>query len=415
VTSAAASATAIAGLIAALLGVLKYFNYKTNRDRMAAVGTAFAEMVKGLNSDDDVQRAANAILLRRFFDPRSEFAVRSLVRRKVPYASDAVNVIAAVLRTERTGIVQKLLADGLAYAPTLANVDLPYTNLRNGYLGEKGKKRPPSMRRVDFFHADLTDASFRGAKLQQAVFYETTCAGTVFEDADLRNADFRRADLRGARLKGCKLAGARFAGATNLPAGVKDRLDETTQVFPAADKKKAFDPPATSAPADSKALTPKVFISAPSISDPSCRAIRELVVDALGAGPDSIVQVQPPYSGSSPLRSVASTIQGCWGVVIIGLPQLHVPEGRLRSGTAAEQVVKDLRLPTPWNQIEAGMAAALGLPMLVISDCASGGVFGLGSDGDELRMIELRDDWDVREIRTAVRDWAEALRPPASA
>jgi hypothetical protein len=78
-------------------------------------------------------------------------------------------------------------------------------------------------------------------------------------------------------------------------------------------------------------------------------------------------------------------------------------------------VVKDLRLPTPWNQIEAGMAAALGLPMLVISDCASGGVFGLGSDGDELRMIELRDDWDVREIRTAVRDWAEALRPPASA
>jgi hypothetical protein len=270
------------------------------------------------------------------------------------------------------------------------------------------------MQRVDCFHAELTRASFRGAVLQQAVFYEATCVDTVFEGADLRNADFRRADLLGARFTGAKLAGARFANASNLPAGVEERLDKKTKNFSAIDDDEEFPAPATSDSGDEQARSPQVFVSAPSVTDPSCRAIRELVVGALRAENAAIEQVQPPYSGSAPMRSVATTMHGCWGVVIIGLPQLHVSEGRFRSGTAQAQELKDLRLPTPWNQIEAGMAAALGLPMLVISDGATGGVFDLGTEGDEVRMIELRDDWDVLEIQEAVRDWASSLRQPAT-
>ena len=410
-TSAAATATAIAGLLAALLGILRYFNYRTNKDRMAAVGTAFAEVVKGLSAEDVVQRAANAILLRRFVDRRSEFAVRAVVRRKVPYASDAVNVIAAVLRTERTGIVQQLLADGLAYAPTLAGTDLTHTNLRNGYLGARGDEHPPSMERVDLFHADLTRASFRKADLRRAVFYQATAVDTVFEDADLREADFRGADLSGARLTGARLAGAKFTRSSQLPAAIQSRLDDKDRYVASDDE--TFAPPPQPKVVGGVNARPTVFISTPSIADPSCRAVGEIVIGALRTEGASLERVErQDYSASSPLRVVTAAMRTCWGVVIVGLRQLHVQEASFRSGTPEQEVLKDVHLPTPWNQIEAGMAAALGLPLLIVSDCVTGGVFGLGTDGDDLRTISLGEDWAVRDVESAVREWTRGLRPP---
>lgn len=65
--------TATAGLVAAVLGIVKYFNYRTKRDRIAAVGTAFEAVVEALASDDAVKRMAAAIRLRRFFDPRGNW------------------------------------------------------------------------------------------------------------------------------------------------------------------------------------------------------------------------------------------------------------------------------------------------------------------------------------------------------
>ena len=129
-----AAATAFAGLLGAVLGVLRYFNYRTNRDKQAAVGQAFEAVVRGLGTTDTVQRLASAILLRRFFDRTSEYAVRVRGSSHGPYEREAINVIAGVLRQEPTGDVQKLLADGLAYAPTLERADLQRTNLRDAYL-----------------------------------------------------------------------------------------------------------------------------------------------------------------------------------------------------------------------------------------------------------------------------------------
>src|SRR5262249_24728288 len=70
--------TTTAGLLAAVLGIIKYFSYRTKRDRIAAVGTAFEAVVEALASADDVKRMAAAIRLRRFFDPRGELATSGL-------------------------------------------------------------------------------------------------------------------------------------------------------------------------------------------------------------------------------------------------------------------------------------------------------------------------------------------------
>jgi hypothetical protein len=170
--------TTTAGLVAAVLGIVKYFNYRTKRDRIAAVGTAFEAVVEALASDDDVKRIAAAIRLRRFFDPRGELATGGLwprfrqlrareghqaeratnqnatagttegmprhrarlwklTRDELPYAADALNVIVAILREQPPGNFQKLLADALTKAPKelLAGADIQKANLQNAWLG----------------------------------------------------------------------------------------------------------------------------------------------------------------------------------------------------------------------------------------------------------------------------------------
>src|SRR5829696_9640903 len=135
---------------------------------MAAVGDAFNSVVSSLGSDAEVERLAAAIRLRRFFNPRTELGIVD-----TPYASEALNVIAAVLRTQKTGSFQKLLADGLAYAPSLCRADLQRTNLQKAYLGVRnmgGRKLEDvpddervDLRYADFYRADLAGASLKGA------------------------------------------------------------------------------------------------------------------------------------------------------------------------------------------------------------------------------------------------------------
>lgn len=201
----------IGGFATALLGLLKYFNYRSRRDRLAVVGQAFGETVDALASKDEVRQLAAAILLRRFFDRRTEQGAAG-----APYQQEAIRVIAALLRATKTGEFQKLLADGLAFAPNLRGADLQHCNLSGAYLGDRlGRKIDLSG--ADVYEADLTSASLRGATAQGTVFYGAMLAKTVFENADLSHADFRDADLAEARFDGAILDGARFAGAKNPP------------------------------------------------------------------------------------------------------------------------------------------------------------------------------------------------------
>ena len=65
---------------------------------------------------------------------------------------------------------------------------------------------------ADFSHAFLM-ASFRGASLRGARFYQANVKTCDFREADLRDADFREAALCSAQFDDAKLHGANFAGA----------------------------------------------------------------------------------------------------------------------------------------------------------------------------------------------------------
>jgi hypothetical protein len=115
----AGSAVSIgSAVVAALVAILGVPGYQNQRARVSAIRTAFNDVVGALASDDGRQQLAAAVLLRRFFDPTSELGARDLLgRRRAPYSGEALSVMTAVLRGLPAGDLQKLLADGLAYAP----------------------------------------------------------------------------------------------------------------------------------------------------------------------------------------------------------------------------------------------------------------------------------------------------------
>lgn len=250
----------VGALLASALAILKYFNYRTRRDRISLVGQAFSSTVDGLSSDAEAKKLAAAILLRRFFDKETEQGAAG-----TPYEREAVAVIAALLRNTPTGELQKLLADGLAYASSLRGADLQDCNLSRAYLGRRprtvvahgnarllqggGARRrstggargdlsgtpvaaPIDLTEADLFHADLTGASLRGAVARDAVFYTAIAREAVFEEAHLEGADFRESDLQGARFAGAWLERARFTGARHVPPCVVRLLDGSGQVPP---------------------------------------------------------------------------------------------------------------------------------------------------------------------------------------
>jgi uncharacterized protein YjbI with pentapeptide repeats len=226
----------LATISASVLGVL---NFQRRRDQSAAVGTAFKDVVDSLASDNATLRMAAAILLRRFFDTRSEQGAAHL-----SYASEALAVIAGLLRESSTGPLQKVLADGLRYAPSLSRADLQGCNLTNAYLGRKvGDKSVVDLTNADLFEANLTEASLKGVNAAGAVFFGASLVNAVlsgadltgadFRNANLTKADFRKAELRGARFDGALIESALFSGAVNIPAEVAAQLEAGSRVIEA--------------------------------------------------------------------------------------------------------------------------------------------------------------------------------------
>jgi uncharacterized protein YjbI with pentapeptide repeats len=223
------------------------------------VGQAFNSTVEGLSSDAETKKLAAAILLRRFFDEGTEQGAPG-----TPYEREAIAVIAALLRNTQTGELQKLLADGLAYASSLQGADLQQCNLSRAYLGQRPRavvthgsvrllsarrraqsaknsnrddqradptvSTPIDLTKADLFGANLNGASFRGGIARDAVFYTAKAQGAVFEGAHLESADFRQADLKGARFAGAWIERARFGGAQHVPENVAGLLDQSGQV-----------------------------------------------------------------------------------------------------------------------------------------------------------------------------------------
>jgi hypothetical protein len=81
----------------------------------------------------------------------------------------------------------------------------------------------------------------------------------------------------------------------------------------------------------------------------------------------------------------------CRGAVVIALERCYFPAGIKNRGGPKEKETRltEIRLATPWNQIEAAMAQSRGHPLLVIVEN------GLSSEG----LLERGYDWYVQWVK----------------
>jgi hypothetical protein len=86
------------------------------------------------------------------------------------------------------------------------------------------------------------------------------------------------------------------------------------------------------------------------------------------------------YPTKLPLQEVLSIARHCSGGIILGFTQFRSNDGVWKEGTDSENKASSpCFFPTPWNQLEAGVLFALGLPLLVFrEEEIRGGIFDNG-------------------------------------
>ena len=94
------------------------------------------------------------------------------------------------------------------------------------------------------------------------------------------------------------------------------------------------------------------------------------------------------FTAGSPLKAVEELFDECLGAVIVALERYYFEEGVEKRGGLEEKPLSKIKLPTSWNQIEAAMSHARGLPLLVIVEK------GIKSEG----LLEQGHDWYVQYV-----------------
>jgi hypothetical protein len=114
------------------------------------------------------------------------------------------------------------------------------------------------------------------------------------------------------------------------------------------------------------------------------------------------------YPESEPVYKVKRVVSDCDGVIVLGFKQIYVKEGVSKSGTLFESFLREYSLPTPWNNLEAGMAVMMDIPIFTISEEGiTGGIFGTANA--ELKIHEFiiqGEDWWKSDIFTQkLNEW----------
>src|SRR5262245_30321892 len=134
----------------------------------------------------------------------------------------------------------------------------------------------------------------------------------------------------------------------------------------------------------------QVFVSVGGTANDQQEAFVRAVEDRLRAeGLSPCTVGRNTFSSESPFRAVTDLLGKCSGVVVIALERVFAPTGSEKRGGANESRHVDLKIATPWNQIEAALAYARGYPLLVLVE------EGVRADG----LLEKGFDWYVQTVK----------------
>lgn len=385
------NAGAIAAMTAFFLAVIRYcfefFNWKSRNKWKEEYLNSFNRIVPELSSESRTARLSAAIMLRHFLG-------KDVHRRDKQLSKAAVNVISSQLRVLPTGVLQKTLADGLAFARNLKKFDLQKTNLQDALLDDRNGRLV--MKKTDLFLADLSYANLKGIKGKGIVLYEATLFSASVKNCNFKRADFRSTDLTGVSFKKCKFKNANFSGALNVPNEIKQGLD-ANGIFKKAGRLSATN----------KSNGKTVFFSMPGSMTKENELITKNYKELLVKNNYKVVYYTPDqYSSYGQFNQVLREIKKASAMIVFGFKQIHIKEADYREGTKDASKWDDRWLSTLWNEIEGGMGLMKGIPLLLVCDPdINNGIFD--DDLSECFVLRISTDEDFRTIEqnSVYRNW----------
>ena len=158
-----------------------------------------------------------------------------------------------------------------------------------------------------------------------------------------------------------------------------------------------------------------IFVSAPTVLSNSQEASRRLILRELEHNDlDWRALGRSDYPTESPLREVLTIARHCAGGVILGFRQFRADTGAWKPDTTGEKIISTPTcFPSPWNQLEAGILFALGIPLLVFKESTiSGGVFDNGVTDVFIHPMPLADitPQDKKALHAVFLKWQAAVR-----
>ncbi len=380
-------------IAAVFYGILKFISDKRKaklRER-EAYQASFENTVSQLTSTNKSAQVSAAILLRRYFRETTEDSKKDL--RK-----ETINVISSLLRVLPTGVFQKTLADGLGYASELSGGDLQKTDLRDVLLDNKYPDI--LMNGTDLFLADLSYANLEGIIGHGVILYNAILFNARIRNCDFTNANMRGADLTGVVFKNCVLKGADFTGARNIPAAIKDNLDENNRFTLPGDQN-----------AKHETKERIVFFSMPGTMTKEEEMITMNYKDYLERiGYEVLYYKRDDYPRFGQLNRVKESINRSCGMIAFGFKQIEISDGKYRPGTGEEKEWRNKWMSTPWNEIEVGIGLSVGIPILLVHDpIINEGIFD--NELSECFVGRVSSTEDVRRLNynKAVQEWVSKL------
>ena len=385
----------LASLIFTLYKLIDY-KIKNKKEIVDITRKDFEYTLSGLHSNNELEKVTYAILLRRFLNP-----FKKTIFTKFDYREESVNVIASLLRIEKYGEFQKTLADSLSWTDNLKGMDFQYANMQNMYLKPQNTNstKQINMSMADLYMSDLSYASLNKIKGRDTVFNSANLFCTVFRDCDLTSADFRNSNLLNSRFCNTILDGAKFSGASNIPDNIISHLN-AERVYEKDRTKCSFKPDRTNK---------IVFVSClGALSPKQSDYLNSLVLRLQRKNVLIKRYTRDEYRKSGQIGGIRNEMCKCRGVIIIGFKHIIVNSGVIRPASIDKQLVENEWLSAPWNSIEAGIATALGLPLLIIKDRSiNDGIFD-DSINDKL-ITKIDANLSEYEFEKQLNKWLQIL------
>ena len=120
------------------------------------------------------------------------------------------------------------------------------------------------------------------------------------------------------------------------------------------------------------------------------------------------------WTAGAPLKKVVELMKECAGVVIIALERTYFPAGTERRGHSKATELREVRLPTPFNQVEAAMAYCHQHPLLVIVEegLRYEGLLETGNDWFVMRVEPKAETLTTTEFNGILASWKELVTAP---